>query len=226
MKPTVEQQTVTQSCHFGNEVTQREFLLDALSQFEQPLTSYALRLTGNDWESAKDAVQHSFMKLCEQMPEKIRPKLAPWLYTVCRNRIIDELKVKQRATASDPGDFDNVDPKAWDPADRVEKDDFLRQLRIWIAGLPKSEQEVIDLWSHGLNANEIADVLKRRAGTVRVHLHRAIKKLRQRPEVANWLERATGQDARSDVDAEIPANASPKVNVKATSTASMTGERS
>ena len=55
----------------------------AIEQYESPLLRYA-RLFVFDLESARDVVQDTFLKLCKQEEDLIRPKLAQWLFTVCR----------------------------------------------------------------------------------------------------------------------------------------------
>lgn len=167
----------------------KSFLLAALQRYEQPLTAYAARLFSGDLDRARDAVQHSFLKLCQQPPDTVDHKLAAWLYTVCRNRIVDELRARRSDNAS--LDQDCRDPNSPDPADRAEKLEFLRCLRSLINRLPEIQREVIDLWSHGFSSVEIAEILDKQTGAVRVCLHRGLKQLRQEPQVAAWLERAT-----------------------------------
>ena len=204
--------------------THKEFLLDALDRFERPLTAYAKRLLAGDEHAARDIVQHTFLQLCKQPPQTVANKLAPWLYTVCRNRILDELKSNSRQSTSSLTGFDTIDANAFDPAKQFEVDEFLQNLRKLFQGLPQPECEVIELWSHGLDATEIADILKKNQGSVRVNLHRAIKRLKQHPEIANWLERATGQVVRPDVGQ--PKKSVPAANCNESSTPFSKGERS
>lgn len=182
--------------------TQKEFVLSALDQYERKLTAYATRLNHGDLHAARDAVQHTFMQLCKQDQAKVSPKLAPWLYTVCRNRVLDELDSKHRRstkTLDGMNGFDAVDLNAIDPTEQIEIDEILLLLRKLFSCLPEPEREAIELWSHGFDASEIAEITNRKRGTVRVNLHRAIKRLRQHPEVAIWLERATGHFAKPAV---------------------------
>src|SRR4051812_47542733 len=69
----------------------REWVLAALDQYEGRLLSYAQRLLG-DPDQARDVVQFTFLRLCDQSPEEIDDRLAQWLYTVCRNRALDLLR--------------------------------------------------------------------------------------------------------------------------------------
>lgn len=176
-----------------------EFVLDALQRYEQPLTSYAMRMLGGNLHTARDVVQHTFMQLCKQQPEKIANRLAPWLYSVCRNKAIDELRANRR-TQNSTSDFDSFCTTFETPADQAETEDLLRHLKQQFNGLGKAERETIELWSRGLDTADIAEVLEKKPGTIRVNLHRAIKRLREQPAIQKWLERATGHLDRLDTE--------------------------
>ena len=208
--------------------SKKHFLLAALDRYERPLVGYAVRMYGGDLHSARDAVQHCFMQLCKQSPTEIEPRLAPWLYTVCRNRIIDDLKSKTRSATESFDDFDAVDANAHDPAKQLEVEDCLQTLQKLIRFLNRSEREVVELWSRGLSANEIAEVLDKKPATVRVNLHRAIKRLKQHPNISTWLERATGQIVRPDdePDSKVSDRLAPSSKCNEVSTSTITGERS
>ena len=213
MRPTQESPP---ACSHANQ-TRKQFLLSALDRYERPLTAYALRLTGGDLHRSRDAVQHAYMQLCKQPVEEVKPKLAPWLYTVCRNQILDEHKSSFRQKSS-PVDFDAIDQNATDPADDLEIDDFLQSLKGLFCCLNQSEREAIELWSQGFDSKEIGDILNKKPSTVRVNLHRAIKRLRQHPQVTKWLERATGQVVGSDVSQTSKATESPPPGLQTAST--------
>ncbi|QEG20511.1 RNA polymerase sigma factor [Mariniblastus fucicola] len=176
--------------------SRKQFVIDAFDRYERQLTAYALRFFGGrdgNLHAARDVVQFTFMKLCQQRPESIADKLAPWLYTVCRNRIVDEIKASQKRPQLSEQRATQIGSTSPDPAMQLEIDDFLERLPQLFGGLSESEREVIELWSQGLQPIEIAEVIEKSAGNVRVTLHRGIKKLQRHPEVSHWLERATGQ---------------------------------
>jgi RNA polymerase sigma-70 factor (ECF subfamily) len=75
---------------------QKELILKALGQFERPLLRYAKNLLNGDEETARDAVQHTFLKLCERPFDDLTGNQAPWLYTVCRNRAMDVWRRSKR----------------------------------------------------------------------------------------------------------------------------------
>ena len=176
--------------------SRKRFVMEAFERYERQLTAYALRFfggPGGNLHAARDAVQFTFLKLCQQSPDKVKDKLAPWLYTVCRNRIFDELKASKKRPQLGEERAAQIDSSSPDPASQLEIDDFLARLPKLLDGLTKTEKEVVELWSSGLKPTEIAEVIDKRPGSVRVTLHRSIKKLQKHPEVSHWLERATGQ---------------------------------
>src|SRR5215216_1904777 len=61
-----------------NRQSHRDWVLEALEEHEVALTRYALRLL-RELEQARDVVQHAFLKLCEQAPEKIAGGERKWL---------------------------------------------------------------------------------------------------------------------------------------------------
>lgn len=72
-----------------------DWVRGTLERYESPLLRYAACLTG-DLEQARDAVQDTFLKLCEREPGEVEDRLAEWLFTVCRNRSLDLLRKQSR----------------------------------------------------------------------------------------------------------------------------------
>jgi len=180
-------------------VDARQFVLEAFDRYERQLTAYALKYyggTSGDLDGARDAVQFTFMKLCQQSPSAIAHKLAPWLYTVCRNRILDDLaKQNKQSFVSDLGS--SQPDRSFDPADVCQRNELFDRLPTILASLPLIEREVVELWSEGFKPKEIAEVLSRSPGTIRVQLHRAISSMKKHPEIRPWLERATSHSELS-----------------------------
>src|SRR5471032_2026108 len=79
----------------------REWILAIVRRYERPLVAYVRGLLG-DAERSRDVVQDAFLKLCklsERRRKALEPRLAPWLFAVCRRRAIDILRKEQRMTA-------------------------------------------------------------------------------------------------------------------------------
>jgi len=161
----------------GTNVEQRnEWVLSALDRFEGRLVRYATRLLGDE-ETARDAVQHAFLRLCDQSPSELDGRLAAWLYTVCRNRALDWLRKNGRQKSLNGRQSDQILGREQDPAASAESKDLYQCLRRLIDELPLRQREVIDLWLDGFSYVEIADITERGETAVRVAAHRALNRL-------------------------------------------------
>ena len=90
----------------NGQVTQSEWVREALHQFEGPLVRYAQRITG-DLEAARDVVQDTFLKLCREDPATVDGHLSQWLFTVTRNRALDVHRKERRMTTATDLDHRN-----------------------------------------------------------------------------------------------------------------------
>lgn len=165
-----------------------DWILAALDEFETPLLRYAARLLGGNLDLAGDVVQHVFLKLCQQERENVQGHLAKWLYMVCRNRTIDELRKRSKDSPLSVESDDKMDFRNDNPEMEIEKKDFVTFLKELIAQLPGGQREALELWAGGLKYNEIASVIGKSEGSIRVLVHRGIKSLKTHPEVAKWLD--------------------------------------
>ena len=167
--------------------TTRDWIVSVLDEYETPLLRYAARLLGGNQDLAADVVQHTFLKLCQQDRQAIEGHLGKWLYMVCRNRAIDEMRKRGKNSALSSNDEKKVDAKRDTPENEVEQKDFVGFLQGLITQLPAGQKEALELWAGGLKYHEIASVIGKSEGSIRVLVHRAIKSLKTHPEVAKWL---------------------------------------
>jgi RNA polymerase sigma-70 factor (ECF subfamily) len=167
------------------------WLLEAVDQYEQPLTRYARRLLG-DLDLAADAVQHAFVALCGESRSHVGDRVAPWLFRVCRNRVVDHLRRsgrEQSLTGHEAASEHTADAgppttdTSIDPAIVVEHADLAKRLRELMRELPSTQRETIDLWCEGFTYREIATITGRQEGHVRVLAHRGLTALRQHPHI-------------------------------------------
>ena len=172
-----------------------QWVLEAVDTHELPLLRYARRLLG-DLDLARDAVQHAFVRLCEEPREKVAGRVAPWLYRVCRNKAVDHLRHAGREQALLEGDASGsagspasvANRGADDPAHLAADHDLAARLRELLQHLPAPQRETIDLWCEGLTYREIAEITGRQEGHVRVLAHRGLTALRGQPLVRRLLE--------------------------------------
>jgi RNA polymerase sigma factor (sigma-70 family) len=168
------------------------WVMEAVDLYELPLSRYARRLLG-DADLAADAVQHAFVKLCEESSDRLDGRVAPWLFRVCRNRVIDHLRRSGREysligePADDSAAAGHAGSREIDPAVSVERADLAARLRELLQDLPAPQRETIDLWCEGLTYRQIAEVTGRQEGHVRVLAHRGLAALRSHPLVRDLL---------------------------------------
>ncbi len=180
------------------------WVLEAVNRYEAPLLRYARRLL-DDCDLAADAVQHAFVKLCAEPREKLEGRVAPWLFRVCRNRVVDQLRRAGRERNLLDGDAPCADGAAHpavplpsreaDPAVAAERADLARHVAALLACLPAPQRETIALWCEGLSYKQIAEVTGRTEGHVRVLAHRGLTALRTHPQVQALLTEHRGAAA-------------------------------
>lgn len=151
----------------------------AVGRFEAPLTLYAARIVG-DADRARDVVQDAFLRLCGQRREEIEPRLAEWLYTVCRNRALD---VRRKEGRMAPLTDALVESRAGDapaPAEAAERSESAAGVLRLLAALPPNQQEVLRLkFQHGLSYKEIGGVTGLSVTNVGFLIHTGLKRLRE-----------------------------------------------
>ena len=154
----------------------------AIEQYEGPLLRYAQHFVF-DLETARDIVQDTFLKLCKQDESAMRPKLAKWLFTVCRNRAIDVCRKEGRMKVASDDQMQELLARADDansPTAAIEKVETVQGLLKQVSQLKTRQQEVLRLKFHGgLSYQEIAEVTGLTRSHVGVILHTAISALRQ-----------------------------------------------
>ncbi len=151
----------------------------SVAQWESDLLRYARHLVG-DAERARDVVQETFLKLCQQDRKQLDGHLVEWLFTVCRNGALDVRRKEQRMTTMTLDavlDSASCDPPPDDAAE--QQDESNRVLRL-IAGLPPNQQEVLRLkFQHSLSYREISSITGLSETNVGFLIHVGIKRLRE-----------------------------------------------
>jgi RNA polymerase sigma-70 factor (ECF subfamily) len=164
-------------------VSDSDWIRAALERYETPLVVYAARIAGG-LDAARDAVQDTFLELCAADRAAVEPRLAAWLFTVCRNKAIDLARrsrtMKHNTT---PGASAPHEPASaeLDPSAAALRGDDHAQVQAHVARLPEKQQEVLRLrFQAGLAYKEIAAVTGDSIGNVGTLLHVALRSLRER----------------------------------------------
>jgi len=159
--------------------TADELLQRSLEEFERPLLGYANSIL-SDVESARDAVQDTFLKLYKQPAGAIGPGVKSWLFTVCRNRCFDMLRKRKRHSTADIYELHTVDERAPDPVAAAENEEAMSDVMRFLERLPANQQEVIRLkFGQGLSYKEISKITGLSVSNVGFLLHMGLKRLRK-----------------------------------------------
>ncbi len=150
---------------------------EIVDRYQRPLLAYSVRMTGGDWQGAQDAVQETFLRLCREDPQTVGSRVAAWLFSVCRTRVID-MQRTSHAVPIDASQLPLPDPSpdaesaAMDAEDKVQLDHLMTRLS------PR-QQEVLRLrMTAQLSYREIADITGLSVSNVGFHLHEAVRSLR------------------------------------------------
>jgi RNA polymerase sigma factor (sigma-70 family) len=150
----------------------------AVARFERPLTLYAARLLG-DAEAARDVVQETFLRLCVQDRAAIEPRLAEWLFTVCRNRALDVLRKESRMTQLSDEQVHRCLTSDPSPPDVAEHRESAARVLDLLESLPDSQREVIRLkFQNGFSYREISRISGQSVTNVGYLIHVGLKTLR------------------------------------------------
>jgi RNA polymerase sigma-70 factor (ECF subfamily) len=164
-----------------------------LRAYETPIFNYVYRIVG-DRALAEDLTQEVFVRVFQALPRfSLRCKFTTWLFQVTKNRVLDELRARERrpqtvVAIEDAPRLELVDP----PVERQETIDA-----VWRAVRdlnPDLKMALLLRDVAGLPYNEIADSLEITLATVKWRIFKA------REEVQHAL-------AREGITADAPAAA-------------------
>ncbi len=155
-----------------------DLFLETLQRYERPLIRYAHGYTG-DLEDARDIVQDVFLKLSQHLATLDAERLAPWLFTVCRNRALDHHRKHQRLIVMETETLDleaSADPS---PHEAMEKRETATALRELIETLPTRQREAVRLkFIAGLDYQQISAAMKTSIGNVGYLIHHGVAALK------------------------------------------------
>ena len=156
-----------------------EFIEKAVEEHESALIGYA-RTFVHDLDRARDVVQDTFIRLCQQDPEKVREHLKSWLFTVCRNRCLDVLRKDKRIEPLDDLRWQKVAGTVAAPDEQAGRDEQLAHVMRFMERLAKNQREVILLkFQQGMSYAEIRDVTGLSEGNIGFLIHTGLKRLRE-----------------------------------------------
>jgi RNA polymerase sigma factor (sigma-70 family) len=159
----------------------------------------ALRVVGDRGDAeevAQDTFARAYHALAGYDPERVAAmRLRPWLARIALNLARNRLRRRPPpARPLEDGDGQVLAlaaPAAAEPAAVAERRSERVRWAELLAGLPRPWREAVVLRHvEGLPYQEVAEVLGRPVGTVKAHVHRGVRQLRERLEAGE--ERVRG----------------------------------
>jgi len=129
---------------------------------------------------AEDQVEQVFLKAFQRIAqyEERGVPYSAYLYRIARHGLVDYYRRKEPLQSLETVEIAHTELE--DVETRLTRRDDLRKTKVALQALPEQYQEVIRLrLLLDLSTEEVAQLLEKRQGTVRVLFHRAMKKLRE-----------------------------------------------
>jgi RNA polymerase sigma-70 factor (ECF subfamily) len=143
-----------------------------------PVYRYCLRGLG-DREAAADATQEVFTKALAALPRFRDEAFRPWVFAIAHNVVVDAHRRRGRRPHEAPLDAAacQVDP-APAPDQVALSDEAKYSVHALLVQLPADQRAVVELRLADLTGKEVAAVLGRSLGSVKIAQHRAFRRLR------------------------------------------------
>ena len=173
----------------------RRALEELYARFSGPIYSLAVRML-RDPGAAEEVTQDTFFNVWKQAgsykPE--RGKVTAWLFSICRHRVIDEIRRRKRREQTHVHqDVELADQPADDTNDPTRFANLRMQrgmLKEALSKLRAEQRVVIELaYFGGLTHSEIASRLGQPLGTVKTRMRLGLRKLREvvGPQAREWV---------------------------------------
>jgi RNA polymerase sigma-70 factor (ECF subfamily) len=158
---------------------------DTAQRYQRRVYSFARYLLSSR-EEAEDVTQEVLLRLWRHRQGVDEERLGSWLLRVTRNACYDLLRKRRSEAAGlgmrlDDEEREEIASAEPGPQAQVEASDFRRRLLQALEDLGEPYKSVVILREvQGLPHREIGEALGIPEATVRVHLHRGRRKLRER----------------------------------------------
>lgn len=157
---------------------------ELMKRYERRIFGYLLRSVRN-YEDAEDLTLEVFFKAYRALDSwEPKAKFSTWLYTIAANLAIDYHRSKARQPVYVFEDEDVIEARlvatdiSSNPEKQLEDKERGRIIREAVDELSSKQKAVFMLTRYeGLQIREVAEALGMAEGTVKIHLHRAMKKL-------------------------------------------------
>jgi RNA polymerase sigma-70 factor (ECF subfamily) len=135
----------------------------------------------SDRQQAEDLTGEVFIHMLHGLP-RYRPTEAvfgAWLFRIARNLLYDQYRKVGNRQEISLDQVQHMGSQAGDPAEGVEERLFIERVKGGLHALQPAHQEVIILrFLAGLSLQEVADILGKTVGAVKIIQHRGLNDLR------------------------------------------------
>ena len=152
--------------------------------YADELYSYGMKVYGDD-SLVKDCIQEGFIQLIDKRKSlKITPHIHTYLFKSLRNKLLEELRSKNRKQniITQLSDFETGHEKHAEQKiiEDEETNSLKKSIQISIEKLSNRQKEVLYLkYTENLNYDQIADVLQIDKASARTLLYRTLKTLKE-----------------------------------------------
>jgi len=148
-----------------------------VNRYKGMIYSTAYKLL-HDSGRAEDAAQETFIKAYAALPGfKGQSKFSSWLYRICYNTCISELRKRKPEVELDEAMAVSVDG----PVEAFRTKDIQSVIQDEVSKLPDDYRAAITMYHfNGLSYDEIAQMTHKPMGTIKAHIHRARSVLKTR----------------------------------------------
>lgn len=157
---------------------------ELMKRYKSKIFAYLLRSVRN-YEDAEDITIEVFFKAYRALGDwQPKAKFSTWLYKIAANLAIDYHRAKARHPVYALDDEENPEAKliatdlVSNPVKQLEEKERGRIIRQAVDQLSPKQKAVFLLTRYeGFQLKEVGETLGMAEGTVKIHLHRAIKRL-------------------------------------------------
>jgi RNA polymerase sigma-70 factor (ECF subfamily) len=167
-----------------------------IKAYQPSLYAYMLRLSGRP-DVAEDIVQDAFVRALTNLNRfDFKFRFSTWLFTIAKRLYVNAMQKHKPSYDSDSVEAYGAE---WTSPEAGAVQDEVRTTATTAIGralgaLPEDQREIVVLF-HQLDwpIALISEYLDMPEGTIKSHLHRARKRMRQALEAAGWHERRVGE---------------------------------
>ena len=164
-----------------------------IESHQERLYRFLLR-TSNQTELVEDAVQDAFIRVLKNIDRfDERYRFSTWLFTIARRLLLNSLQKKRPLNAGDWLDAasSSVMELSAETTDASEREFAAEILDGAMETLTPHQREIVILYHHkGKTVHQVADLLGMPEGTIKSHLHRARRRMR------DWMSSSDSVMAR------------------------------